>query len=303
MITFAISFILVFLTAYFITSILAKDDLLKGFIYINLIAFGQIVVISEILSTFYKIQPLPFLVLNFVFAITACLIWLKLGKPILKSNIKPFFKKLFNACKLDKSLFILSACWVFFIFTAIILIILLPPTSSDAYGYHVVRSVDWVINQSLAHYETADIRCVSFPINSEILYMWILLFTKKQLCLGIFSFVGYLMFLVSSYGIFKHIGYSLRRTLWTLLIVSSFASVIVMVSGTETDLIIAGLITASVYLFISAVKNKSDNIILFMSSLAYALAIGVKTPAIIAIPAIGLLYIIISFKFKSNSKL
>ena len=303
MILFAISFILVFFTAYLITSILAKGNYLKGFIYINLVAFGQIVVIAEILSTFYKIHPLPFLILNFIFAITASLIWLKSGKPILKPNLKPFFKKFYNAYKLDHSLFVLGICWLFFIFTAILLIVLMPVTSGDAQAYHVLRSVDWIINQSLAHYETADIRCISFPINSEILYMWILLFTKKQLCLGIFSFVGYLIFLVSTYGIFKHIGYSLRRTFWTLLIVSSFASVIAMASSTETDLIVAGLLTASVYLFISAVKNKSDNINLFMSSLAYALAIGVKTPAIIAIPAIGSLYIIISFKFKDKFSL
>ncbi|MBR2525376.1 hypothetical protein IKE67_02810 [bacterium] len=303
MVSFVVSFILTFTTAYLISAVLAKENSLKGFIYINLIAFGQIIFISEFLSTFYKITPLPFLLLNFLLAIIAYIIWYKFGKPQLKPSLKPLLKKIFNACKLDKSLFVLFAGWLFFILVSLILIILLPNTSGDGYCYHIVRSVDWVINQSLAHYETADIRCVSFPINSELLYMWVILFTKKQICLGAFSFVGYLLFLVSTYGIFKHIGYSLRRTLWTLLIISSFASVVVMVSGTETDLIIAGLITASVYLFTSAVKNKSDNISLFMSSMSYALAIGVKAPAIIAIPAIGLLFIIISYKYKDKFSL
>ena len=126
-----------------------------------------------------------------------------------------------------------------------------------------------------------------------------ILFTKKQLCLGIFSFLGFIGAIVSGFQIFKFIGFSFRRTLWTYFIVSSFASVIVMISGTETDLLVAGLITTSIYLFIDGLKNK-NNSSLYMSSLSYALAIGVKTPAILCMPAIGLFYLILSFKFKDK---
>ena len=296
MILFAVSFILVFITSYFISSLLAKGQGIKGCVYILLSAFCQIIVISELLSTFYKITELSFLTLNLLFTVISLVLWLKADKPVFKICLKEFLRKIFNSCRLDKCLMILLFGWVIFILVSIFLIILLPTTSGDGFSYHVVRSYDWVINQSLAHYETADVRCNSFPINSELLYMWVILFTKRQICLSAFTFVGYILFLLSSFQIFKYIGYSMRRTLWTLLIVSSFASVIVMVSGTETDLIIAGLITASIYLFVDAIKNKSDNTTLFMSSLAYALAIGVKAPAIICIPAVALLYIIISIK-------
>ena len=140
-----------------------------------------------------------------------------------------------------------------------------------------------MINASLNHYETADIRNLTFPINSEILYMWVILFTKKQLFLGAFSFVGYILSLIGGFQIFKFIGLSFRKTLWSFFILSSFASVIVIVSGTETDLIVAGLVISSIYLFIEGLKYKSDSSI-FMSALAYSLAIGVKTPAILCVP-------------------
>lgn len=300
MILFALSFIFTFLTAYFIASVLAKSDALKGFVFTAILAFSQIILISELLSVFYKIREIPFLSLNLLFLAVAFFVWYKAGKPVFKPNLKHFLKLVFNSCKLDKYLILLIIGWIVFVIVSVVLIILLPATSGDAYTYHVVRSYDWVINQSLSHYETADIRCLTFPINSELLYMWVILFTKRQLFLGSFSFVGYLLFLICGYQIFKFVGFSTRRTLWTLLATSSFASVIVMVSGTETDLVIAGLITSSIYLFMDAVKHKSENIALYMSSLFYAIAVGVKTPAIICIPAVALLFFVISFKFKDK---
>lgn len=303
MLLFAISFILIFTASYFFAAVLDSKSAVNGFIYIILISFCQIIFTAEFLSTFYKIQEFPFLCINALFAVTAFFIWYKCGKPLYKPCINDFIRKFLNSCKSDKSLIFLFLGWCFFIFVSLMLIVLLPVTSGDGFCYHIVRSYDWVINQSLAHYETADMRMVSFPINSELLYMWVILFTKKQLCLGIFSFVGYFLFLTSSFNIFKLIGYSMRRTLWTLLIISSFASVVVMVSGTETDLIIAGLVTASVYLFFSAVKNKTGNVNLYMSALAYAIAVGVKTPAIICIPAVGFLYLFLSLKFKDKYSL
>ena len=297
MIAFLLSCVLIFSTSWLISSCLSKNNTIKAFVYLFLTAFAQIVFISEILSLFNKIEVLPFLFLNILFFAAAFCIWFKNGRPNIQLRADEFFNKFKNSLKLDKSLMILFIGWSFFIISSLILIILLPSTSADAFCYHVSRSIDWVINRSLNHFETADIRNLTFPINSEILYMWVILFTKKQLFLGAFSFVGYILSLIGGFQIFKFIGLSFRKTLWSFFILSSFASVIVIVSGTETDLIVAGLVISSIYLFIEGLKYKSDSSI-FMSALAYSLAIGVKTPAILCVPAIGIFYILLSKKFK-----
>lgn len=303
MILFILSLIFILVSSYFVASILAKSDAVKGFIYTLLIAFAQIIATSEVLSIFQSIKEFPFLLTNIFCLVVGFILWKKNGKPTWKPHFANFSKKLFNALKLDKSLWILIFSWAIFVFVSIYLIILLPATSGDAFSYHVVRSFDWVMNHSLNHFNVTDIRITAFPINSEILYMWVLLFTKKQLFLGSFTFICYLLILVSGYGIFKFIGYSMRKTLWTLMIMSSFASVVVMVSGTETDLMVAGLILVSIYLFIDAIKNKSNSTTLFMSSLAYAISIGIKTPAILCIPAVGLILLYFSYLNKDKTSI
>ena len=50
MILFLISFLMVFLSSYFMTSIIADKKSLEGFIYILLTAFANVVLTIEILS-------------------------------------------------------------------------------------------------------------------------------------------------------------------------------------------------------------------------------------------------------------
>ena len=80
---------------------------------------------------------------------------------------------------------------------------------------------------------------------------------------------------------------------------SSFPSVIVQISGTETDVIIAGLVLASIYLFWNALKNSKIST-LYFSALAYALAIGTKTPALMLVLPVGLWMLWMAYSYKQK---
>ena len=185
-------------------------------------------------------------------------IWKIFGSSLWQPKIKGFLNRLKNSLILDKSLVVLLLCWIYFVLISLFFIIVLPASTADGRIYHVTRSIIYVLNHSLAHFEASNIRSLVFPFNSEILYAWIILFTKKQMCLGIFSFLGYLLTCLSSYKIIRNLGFSMRKTLWVLLIFSSFASVIVTCVETETDLIISGLITLSIWLFLESLKSNSN---------------------------------------------
>lgn len=287
MLLFLISFVLVMVSSYLITSIIAPKKSILGLIYFVLISFAQIVFTFEFLSLFNAINQLWVLGVNVLFLAGSIFAWYKTSRQFWSLDIKSFFKRVKNSFKLDKSLVFLFIGFLVFIFSALFLCFILPVTSGDGEGYHVVRSLFWVMQGSLKHFEVSDIRALCMPINSEILYSWVFLFLKKDVGLGFFAFAGYVIAMISTYNIIGNLGYSTRKKLWIIFILSSFPCVLVQPSGTETDLIIAALISSSILLFWYALKN--DKVVpVFMASLAYALAMGTKTTSIIAIPAVGI---------------
>lgn len=302
MILFLISFLLVFISSYFITSVIAPKKSILGVIYLFIIAFAQIVLIFEVLSIFSAIKQFWVLFANVVVFASSFYVWIKNSKPLWCVDCKDFRNRVANSLKLDKSLMWLYFAFCFFILVALVLCLLFPITSSDAYAYHVNRSLYWVLQGNLNHFDVPDIRNLCLPINSEILYSWVLLFVKKDVFLGFFSFVGYLLAMVSIYNILGFCGYCTRKKLWVIFILSSFASVLVQASSTETDIIIAGLLLSCVFLFWYGLRN-NKLIPVFMASLAYALAVGTKTTAIIAIPGVGILMLGICFYLKKYKPL
>ncbi len=294
---FLISFLLVFSSSYFIASVCTKC-FYEHFAYLLLTAFSQLILTFEVLSLFSGINEQNVLILNVIFWLVAFVLWLKYKKPVLIPNCRQFFKRYINICRLDRTFIALTLCFLIFIGGVIFLVLTLPITNADAVDYHVARSVFYILNGSLAHFDVADVRILVFPFNSEIIYAWILLLLKHEALLGCLSFFGYIFAITSIYKFMRLVGFSLRKTVWSIFMVSSFASVIVQISGTETDILTASLILASITLFLLSFKhNKILN--LFFSSLAYAIAVGTKTTAIIAIPAITLILLFLSFKNKN----
>lgn len=288
MFLFIISFLLIFLSSYLITSIISPKKSILGLLYLFINAFAQIVVTFELLSLFNAIKPSWVLLCNLLVLLISNYVWLKKSKQFWSIDLKSFKQRLDNSFRLDKALFILYIAFLILVITSIILCLTMPVTSADAQSYHVARSLYWVLNGNLNFIDNPDIRSLCLPINSEILYSWVILFTRKDIFFGLFSFVGYFLSIISLFNILGYLGYCYRKRLWTIFILSSFASVIVQISGTETDIIIAGLILTSIFLFWNALKT-NNKVPIFMAALAYALAIGTKTPSLIMMPGIGLL--------------
>lgn len=288
---------MIFISSYLLACVISHKKCILVFIYLFLIMFAQTVLTFEILSLFNAINKFGVIAFNILFFVIIFVIWIKNDKPVWSLNYDDFKNKVNNSFKLDKSLFLLYITFCIFIIISLILCILMPITSADANIYHVARSLFWIEQGSLSHFDIADVRNLCLPINSEILYSWILLFLKKDIFLSFFSFAGYLLSIVSIYNILGFIGCCTRKRLWVIFILSSFASVIVQASGTETDIIIAGLVTSSIYLFWYGIKN-NRLLPVFMSSLAYALAIGTKTTSLIMLPGVCIFLLLLCIYYK-----
>jgi len=249
------------------------------------------------LSLFSLIKEQTVLLMNILFLGTSIHFWNKNNKPLYKPKFKNTLTKILNALKKDTILKIFGCGFVFFILATILLIIFMPVDSSDALVYHLNRASYWLFQGNLNHFTIADDRNLVMPINSEILYLWNLLFFKNDIGLYFVSFIGYITILFSVYNILQLFGFSERKKLWTIFILSSFASVIAQISSLETDVLIAGLVLCSITLFLYSLKDDFKQGIYF-SALAYALAMGTKTPAIIVLP--GVIFLLSVFAFKKH---
>ena len=305
MLLFLLSVFLIVLSSYLITSILKPSKFLTGFIYFLVSAFAQIVLIAEILSPFKFLYCGSFLFLQFVITALTVFLWLKYGKPLFIHTPFGTFKSIMKCLRSDKALLVLGISFIFFLGVSLFLACIMDIRSGDAEVYHAARSIFWVNNHSINHFFTSQVRMLAFPINSEILYSWVILFTNKTIGLSIFSFLGFILSITALFGIMNN--FSIKRRLWVIFIVSSFASVLGQVSGTETDIIISALVLSSMYLYKQSVLaiaggaekilSKSILVPLYISALCYALAIGTKTTSLFLIPAVAVFMIYNSYKY------
>ncbi len=302
---FFISLIMVVISSYMISCAMSpKTETNRCYgpaplLYVLLTMFSQVVLTMEILSLFKAINEVNVLIFNVLFLIAGTVLWNKKSRPLYIPQIKTKFAQIWTALKKDKILMIMGFGFAFLMLTVVLLDLFMPVTGGDALTYHLNRASYWLHQGSLNHFAISDDRNLVMPINSEILYLWNLLFFKNDIGLYFISFIGYLTSIFCIYNILEYFHFSRRRILWSIFILSSFASVIVELSSIETDVLIAGLVLSSITLFLHSIKEK-NTVMIFYSSLAYALAMGTKSPAVIAFPAAFLL--ISYFAYRADKK-
>ena len=243
--------------------------------------FAFVILNIEILSLFKGISGQNILILTFLEFLIVGFIWFKNKKIPSTSNFKGFLIELKKSLLADKSLLVLFLFWVFCIAISFILALLSPVNEPDAQGYHALRSLFWAKNGFISHFEIADIRCHSMPINSELFYVWILSLSKNDLGFGLLQFFSYFLLIISSFKIMEFYEIDFNKRIWSILIFSSFAGVISQISSTQTDLLVGSLLTTSFYLILEFKKQNKLNF-LYFASLSMAISFGVKSTGIIA---------------------
>ena len=254
--------------------------------------FAFVILNIEILSLFKGISGQNILILTILEFLIVGFIWFKNKKIPSISNFKGFLIELKNSLLADKSLLVLFLFWVFCIAISFILALLSPVNEPDAQGYHALRSLFWAKDGFISHFEIADIRCHSMPINSELFYVWILSLSKNDLGFGLLQFFSYFLLIISSFKIMEFYEIDFNKRIWSILIFSSFAGVISQISSTQTDLLVGSLLTTSFYLILEFKKQNKLNF-LYFASLSMAISFGVKSTGIIASIPLLIWYIFI----------
>ena len=235
---FVISFFLVFSSSYFLMSIFREKKLVNSLIIFSMIFLSQIIVSMEALSLMKQINPVCTLGINIIIFIFALGIFKYNKSP--RIDFRDFsiaIKELMSAFKQDKVLIVLL---VFFILSSLISLFLagfIPTNSGDALTYHLARVGFWLQHGTLAHYETSAIRQIVFPVNSEILILWPMIFLRHDYLATINEYIAYCGCLMVLYGFLKYLKFSTRRTLWAIFILASLPAVIIESSSAQINLI------------------------------------------------------------------
>ena len=159
------------ISSYFIASIFGN------FLIIFIAFFALIVLNIELLSLFSAIKETNILILSIInLVITSFFFFYKKTKPI-KINFD--FKRLLNSFLLDKHLILLLIGFIILILVSLYLAIIMPVMEPDSQTYHFIRAYEFLKQGSLAHFETNDVRALIMPINSEIIYTWMLAFKRN----------------------------------------------------------------------------------------------------------------------------
>lgn len=295
-----ISMFLVLLSTALLTLALENKKFYQALCYYFLIIYGQIVVTYESLSVFSAIKPLNVLIINFLILFIAFFIWNKSkNKPEFMDEIRSELIKAKFALNGDKWLNAIAVVFTVFLVINLVYCFVMPIFEADALSYHTARLPYWYQACNLNHFEISDARAIVMPINSEIFYFWAYSFIKSDIFVRFFSFFSSIFFLFAARGFLKELKVSMKLSLWAVFSVFSLYNVMFTVSSFETNVTIVSLITISMFLFLIGVKTDKKKP-LFFATVAYALAIGTKTPALQILPAFFVICCVISYCFKKK---
>ena len=298
---FLISLLLTVLSSYLIISCLLKNDIRGnlGIICFLLTAFAQLVLTFEILSLFNAISSKNILLLNII-AVFMCFVFFLITKrELYRPNLKKETKYIRNALNRDCLLKLVFLFFAVFIISQLMLALLQPIILGDALIYYLPRCTGWIMTGSINFIDTPDVRELMMPVNMEFLYTWYMLFTKTEQGCAFFAYLGYINAIIVIYNFLLELGFSRRKSLWSVFVFSSFAIIGIMSHTPCADLFIGSLILTSIYLFFIYCKY-NNKVLLYFSALAYALALGTKFTSAAPMFPLFVLCCIILFRYKKN---
>lgn len=296
------SIILTVISSYFLTLLCENKKVYTAVCCFSAILFAQIVFICQILSLFSAVEPVNIVGFNILFFVISSVLFVrKQINPDFKEDFISEYEKIRYAFRSDRWLKYTAVVFAVFLAGTMIYIFLIPANDADAFSYHIARLPFWYSAKNVAHFECADIRTLIMPINSEIFYFWAYSFIKSTVFVRFFSLFSYILFVVGLRGLLREISIPVKISLWVIFAVTAMQNVLFSISDTETNISVAALMLSAVYMFVAAVKNNNKKVYLFVSALLFALAAGVKTPALMAAPALLLTASSVAFVYQKKN--
>lgn len=295
---------LISFVSIFFLKILKIEDFLEKIFLLFVFNWVQIIIPIELLSIFRKSNMLNLYVFYTIEVLICIVIALVLKKIPLKISLTSFknaFRNFYNDLQLNKFLKTFLIIWLIIIILVPLYIgIAIHPPNYDSMTYHLARAGFWYQNNSINHYFTRYVHQNDYPVNSEIGFLWLFIFTNSDLLTFSVQWISFIVALLALYKVLRTLGYNKNISFITTFIFATFDLCILQASSTQNDMLVASFIILVLYFLIKAFN--SDNLemkYLIFSGITTGIVIGAKGYVYLFIPG----FLIFILLFGKNNKI
>ena len=299
MLLLSIVFVLSF--GLFLSSLLRTTSRVTYLLAVYLFATTNIIFNGFLAHFFHQLNSTWFFLgFEFCSLLGSYLAWTRSKKPPILGPWKTN-QDLFPADWLRSSWRKRPAIWILgasvlaiYIFGAF-LIFLVPPNTNDILTTHLTRIAFWLQHGDMLPWSTPNNFTLIYPVNANLLMLWIMLFTRSWMAAGFMQWFAALAGAAAIFGISRLLGWRRAGAFFASVIWMSLPEVLLQSTTTQLDLILAAFSVITVYFLIAGFKHQQRSE-LVLSGLALGLTIGTKQIALFLLPGFMLFILLIWLK-------
>ena len=163
-----------------------------------------------------------------------------------------------------------------------------PPTERDALSYHVMRALFWIQQGTIGYIaDASDQRLNEFPVNTEILQGATMLLSGSARWVAVVQLVALPVAVLAIYGMARRIGLDTRQAAFGALLFATLPVVVLQASTALNDLVTAALVATASFFLLG--RSRAE---IGLACLAVALLVGTKGTALVALPVLVMLAVV-----------
>ncbi|MBZ0302335.1 MAG: hypothetical protein K8J31_21485 [Anaerolineae bacterium] len=261
--------------------------------------YGQIVLLSEILSELIAIHPPGYVVGHSLLFSAALILWWRRGKPNL---MRPWWfspQEFWAGIRRNRLLAVFAGLVLLIQVVNLALAWIYPVIAVDDFDYHLPRAYEWLELGTARHFPTDDLRQTEFPPNADLVYTWIMAISGSYRIPGLPQWLAGWVTAMAAAGLARSVGHRRGASLLAGLVVLTGTNTVLQMV-TRNDNLLAAATGATFVYFALIFLNKTQGgkrrpPDLWYAGLSFGLCLGTKYTGLFLLPGAGLALLAYAF--------
>ncbi len=254
-----------------------------------LLAYGQVVLLAEVLSELRLLGRGGFLAGQAVFVGLAAYAWSRAGRPRPLAFAGEAARAALSGARRHRALALFALGVGVLALANLGFPFLYPPLNGDANAYHLPRAFYWLELGTARHFPTSDFRMTQMPPDPSFVLAWVLALSGAFQGLNVPQWLAALALACAVAGLSRLAGFARSASLFPALVVLCLPAVVVQTGSAQTELVTAAVASAAVLFgFRAILSERPARADLFLFGTASGLALGTKLTVLFLVPGLAL---------------